>query len=438
MAEETKETSSSTLYQNIILENSTAAQYIYDPLPTPRSLRILEILPASNESPISAVLKTCTLDALPEYEAISYVWGNPYGEPAFCYVKHGEERTQEHPLRVTLNCWGALHRLRKRDVKRAVWIDAICINQEDPDERTQQVALMEAIYREAAKVVVFLDRYEGDEEAGKIFSLARELEEKGDDAFLEACGMSFKDGDTAKALFGVLRNTWFHRCWTLQEIALAKEAELVCGDDAVEWRVFWEFIIFIDRKMPHVKVNLLLPTTDIISSIGMYQRAEDEKKIDFIDVLQANRNRKATDPVDHIYAFLGHPSAKTGDKLIMQPDYRKGEWVVFYHLALIYLQETGDLRILSAVDHGEQLPNPYMPLSWVPWWNSTESFRSFGLSASNFDASRGYEKRQSIRIAGKLIADVDIEHVSYCFSIYPLSRSLPELLLFFNPETPLT
>ncbi|KAF1987511.1 HET-domain-containing protein, partial [Aulographum hederae CBS 113979] len=120
----------------------------YRPLdPTGGQVRILDILPSKlSSAPISCVLKHITSSENPVYKALSYTWGRP--EPKMSIILDGET------FPTLENLEAALRRLRRPKTTRTFWIDALCINQDDTDERAQQVGLMDQIYRNATQVVI--------------------------------------------------------------------------------------------------------------------------------------------------------------------------------------------------------------------------------------------------------------------------------------------
>jgi len=91
-----------------------------------------------------------TLDEAPEYEAISYVWGD-CTNPVFVICD-----TQGGMLRVPPNLKAALLRFRIADKPRTLWMDSICINQDDLTERSNHVRLMGPIYKKASTVLIWL------------------------------------------------------------------------------------------------------------------------------------------------------------------------------------------------------------------------------------------------------------------------------------------
>jgi hypothetical protein len=85
-------------------------------------------------------LHTYTQDDCPEYETVSYTWGGEEGDSSLC--KPIFLGPYWDVLFQTRNCWDMLKLLRPREGFRMVWVDAICINQRDKEEREDQVAKM--------------------------------------------------------------------------------------------------------------------------------------------------------------------------------------------------------------------------------------------------------------------------------------------------------
>ena len=142
--------------------------YIYSPLNfTKKQLRLVTLLPGSRGTPIECELAAPSLirQSL-QCEALSYEWGSPNGPKM-------EIVLQKTRFEVRDNLWLALHCLRSESESRQLWIDAICINQNDTSERNHQVGLMGDIYRNASRVMVWLDR-EGDS-SGPAFALLERL-----------------------------------------------------------------------------------------------------------------------------------------------------------------------------------------------------------------------------------------------------------------------
>ncbi|PMD38060.1 hypothetical protein L207DRAFT_431857, partial [Hyaloscypha variabilis F] len=110
--------------------------------------RLLDLHPGRSEEGVMCKLRVADLETLPVYEALSYVWGDPN---ALTHIK-----VNGTTLHVTANLNAALRRLRHSSTMRCLWVDALCINQQDVLEKQQQIALMRDIYASATAVAMWL------------------------------------------------------------------------------------------------------------------------------------------------------------------------------------------------------------------------------------------------------------------------------------------
>ena len=126
-----------------------AGSYPYRRLVPRRSeLRLLTLHPGTWDSEIICNIKHASLDSNPDYEALSYTWGSL--TDLRCIFVDGYE------VKVSANLEIALRYLRSPDETRTLWIDALCINQEDTAERNAQVPRMYTIYSKARTVLAWL------------------------------------------------------------------------------------------------------------------------------------------------------------------------------------------------------------------------------------------------------------------------------------------
>ena len=99
----------------------------------------------------------------PEYEALSYVWGTARSP--------NEALVNGTAMTICANLDCALRHIRYEDRHCTVWIDALCIDQANLNERSSQVQMMNRVYSEAHTVVIWLGPAEdGDAEAMPITS----------------------------------------------------------------------------------------------------------------------------------------------------------------------------------------------------------------------------------------------------------------------------
>jgi hypothetical protein len=114
--------------------------------PARRDIRLVKMGSRVWSDDITCTIDTVSLDHSPVYDTLSYVWGDP--------------RVQKHiqlagnSFSVINNLWTVLRRLRLPTASRVLWIDAICINQNDNDEKSHQVAMMGDIYSNSRKTLI--------------------------------------------------------------------------------------------------------------------------------------------------------------------------------------------------------------------------------------------------------------------------------------------
>ena len=152
-------------------ERSTMPQATFHhlPLSSPRSIRLFALSPSPDfDASLEATLAEVDLDNS-NYEAVSYVWGSRVGTKSFtCNGK---------VLLITPNCESALRHLRLKDKRRTLWVDAICIDQEESEisvkERNSQVALMGEIYAKASHTICWLGQ--GNEFTNELMRLLRKI-----------------------------------------------------------------------------------------------------------------------------------------------------------------------------------------------------------------------------------------------------------------------
>ncbi|KIM93151.1 hypothetical protein OIDMADRAFT_138370, partial [Oidiodendron maius Zn] len=120
----------------------------YTPL-SASCIRIIQLLPAEDPSdPLECSLIETSLENAPDYIAVSYVWGDATNPSII--LCHGVQ------LSITLNLDAALRRFRDSSQCITLWVDSICINQQDTTELNDQVLVMGDIYRAASHVYIWL------------------------------------------------------------------------------------------------------------------------------------------------------------------------------------------------------------------------------------------------------------------------------------------
>ncbi|KAK6515898.1 hypothetical protein TWF281_004490 [Arthrobotrys megalospora] len=197
-----------------------------------------------------------------QYAALSYFWG--VDPPAAClYLLHDDDRRvrpnkdnwgsiARHAKRVIIrnNLFRALLRLRRSDKPVALWVDYLCINQEDTVEKTAQLREMVKIYRMAEKVCIWLG--EADD-AGRSDMAMNFIETVKDFAMLDTYAEDKKRAEEWHGLSELMRDRWFSRRWVVQEIALAKTATVHCGSKSVPWSDFVDAVSILVSNQVRIR-----------------------------------------------------------------------------------------------------------------------------------------------------------------------------------------
>lgn len=169
------------------MESTSAGSYTYKTL-QPGEIRLLRLLPSTTRwSKIRCTLEPAALRSNPDYKALSYTWGQePPRHTILC---------EGRPFAVRENLYRALRRLRRATEPLVLWIDAICINQGDLDEKKSQIPMMSDIYYQAERVVIWLgESADGSDKAMALLNrLGHVSSLDGLQAHLEGGGPRWKD-----------------------------------------------------------------------------------------------------------------------------------------------------------------------------------------------------------------------------------------------------
>jgi hypothetical protein len=303
----------------------TSDQYHYHALGTARSIRLVHLKEqAEPTSEIEYKLLEVPLDEAPPYCAVSYSWSNQkLTEEIIC---DGQK------LLVTRNCKAALRQLLGREANM-LWIDAMCVNQEDVDERNSQVFFMGSIFRDAQHVLVWLGEAADDSESC-LASIGNDLEP------------SNIDVHEAKAINHLFERPWFTRVWVLQEVAVAKDVRVVCGNAVVAWDSLAAFITRMWASPVQGVVSDVYNCNDIITLRKDYIKTGS---VNAFHALALSRTFEATDLRDKVYALLT-VSRELGDA-IGKPDYAKSVVDVWTDAMAACLQGSLGVSQLSLVSH---------------------------------------------------------------------------------------
>ena len=195
------------------------------------------------------------------YECLSYVWGPSHTGSLIWLDTYMIEISDNNNLDLALRC------LQRKIEVRIFWVDFVCINQDDLDERKQQVQIMYQIFSKAEKVIAYLGA-EADGSEGLPDLLRRindahfadaEARHESNNLFIPPwaeedrirLGLPPSEDAVWLSLEKFISRPWFVRVWIMQEALAAKKLDLVCG----RWlspalNIFQVIKIALARQLP--------------------------------------------------------------------------------------------------------------------------------------------------------------------------------------------
>ncbi|KAK3948649.1 heterokaryon incompatibility protein-domain-containing protein [Pseudoneurospora amorphoporcata] len=292
-------TSSADTETSAGVQSLKQVENLYHNVPVSRGyIRLLQLLPSEDEdAAIHCRLFPATLDSkgTRPYEALSYVWGS---EDKPCSIS-----INGCDLAVGKNLYVAMLHLRDHFIERTIWIDAICINQGDNEEKGHQVQSMAKIYAKASRVIVWL----GEEAAGS----DQALEE-----IRIAAELSIRRLDDNTGILTLLQRPWFQRIWVLQEVAAARHILIKCGSTEVDGSAFCLGLdaLNLSNESTDLQARILSVTYLIRGAIFRPKYATSQSDNFSLNIrplgelIEMYHTREATNRRDKVYALLGMSS----------------------------------------------------------------------------------------------------------------------------------
>ncbi|KAF4945479.1 hypothetical protein FSARC_14417 [Fusarium sarcochroum] len=439
-----------------------------------REIRVLVIHKGGSNDPVECSLKIVSLDEVPScFDALSYVWGNP-NETKNIIVNRVS-------VAVTKSLAKALGELRDHSVSRdqvfdqpslTIWIDAICINQDDLSERAQQVQMMGDIYSSAKHVVIWLG--DGDKHTDFALDIMNSANfQEG----LSDLATSRRQPSQEEIMVDVIfkqilcKREWWQRVWVRQEFILAtKEPVFCCGAKLISWGCLLYCFLSLPRSWNYPdaanrwddcrqEVASSLIDGDAnngIHPMSLHHIRESFQQRGSLSVCDVFRNLirscKATNPLDFVYGAVGLLEQRDRDQITI--DYKMEPMQIYQQVGYLLWKEHTDQtlsELLPILDfHGTDDGFP----SWVPDFASQpirgwrdhrtlQATRSWRKQTSNpFGSSPDVLVLQGLMI--DVVENVVVTPYEFCDveEIAPVLRDIEEVLLeaitrFIPPHDPL-
>ncbi|KAH8742386.1 heterokaryon incompatibility protein-domain-containing protein [Hyaloscypha finlandica] len=310
-------------------------------------IRLIDLLPIRESNPYRVECEMIISTSISErtYEALSYEWG--HSEASKEIFINGMR------FFVRDNLWNALYDLRE-DSPRRLWIDALCIDQQNVDERNHQVRHMSAIYSSAHRVLVWLGQGtdQGADALRTIASINLELE-RYDHSHPNSVRHSAQvPWDHIRHM---CRNSYWTRLWIVQEIGLARNLRIHWGSDHIEWDDFANCYPVLPNDLQR----------SITFQLVRQRMARDGLNCFLKDLLETCKGSLCLDPRDKVYGLLGlADDCREGN---LTADYSKSLFDVYedvirfqYGNFLNGVSVTHEVDYCSIVGFSQQL-------QWILW-----------------------------------------------------------------------
>ncbi|KAI0850529.1 heterokaryon incompatibility protein-domain-containing protein [Daldinia vernicosa] len=418
-----------------------------------REIRLLHLHPGKLSSLISCHLSQCSLDDKPTYEALSYVWGTSINPQRIVLTRDNLFPLEGSDFAVAPNLYAALQFIRKPDAERIVWIDAICINQEDIPEREYQVALMGQIYSGAKQVLCWLGTPNDNgivNPQGSIISademddmtslksrfggpnspevqntkvairFLRTLANLGEENHLKdsplfervintrrppneaefTVASSYIEG--FKVLVRWINSAWWDRAWTVQEARLAQDLRIVIYHVMIPFKTLLLAQHFLGLHMENCCGNemdrLLKDQRNVLKKFLaktveiIPQLIAQDSPRDLGYLLRRYRVRQATDSLDKVYSLLG--LSVWNHAAPLKPNYSISPEQLYVNTTMKLIEDSNSLNILQGAQ--SSLKRLRLP-SWVHDWT---------IPMDGEDGFRELERDQGLYNAGGQLSKV--------------------------------
>lgn len=363
-------------------------------------------------------LATATVES-EEYAALSYFWDSDIFNGRLYFLgpsrdmssikedEWGSSARSATQVRIRNNLFRALLSLRRcgKDAKPvAIWVDFLCINQEDLGEKTKQLSKMVDIYSRASRVCIWLgDSNDRSDEAMDFIPTIVDF------AVFDSNARDKRQATKWYSLSELMRDRWFSRRWVVQEIALAKDASVHCGSKKVRWCDFADAITLLVTNQETIRslfedpsrwrdgrktlgdvdsfgASVLLEVTN-----GLFRRTPEgniKKPVKTIEYLVTSlKTFDTANTSDLIYSLVsiasdtspieywhGAPATGVGKISIkpangIQADYNKSPMDVYKDFTKFCMESSKSLDIICrpwAMPLGEPVP------SWIPLLENSE------------------------------------------------------------------
>ncbi|SCO50303.1 related to heterokaryon incompatibility protein het-6 [Fusarium fujikuroi] len=372
----------------VIIPDTPRSPFVYEPLGE-MELRLILVSPSRrwnlfgfmlsptrSLSHLQLQLVTFSRGESPPYEAISYTWGSG--------SKSKEITLNGKTMAVSQSVHDILVRRADYWKHRYLWIDSVCIDQNNIKERNSQVTKMTEIYENASRVIVWFG-YATDASlaVSKLLDISTLLHAYEPDELLEKL-LSDKTDPTETASWTALQRLfsrpWFLRVWIIQEVMVAQEVHIIYGDHYLSWKMVADVMQgFYNGPLEQLLSNSLedsaIYSPQALATVSQMRQIRDDFRslagIRLDHLLASFIHSQATVDKDKVYALQGLTSfARENDSILpVKVEYSESTSIedVLIETADFLVKRRQCSWILPLSGTGFSDRSPRLP-SWVPQW----------------------------------------------------------------------
>ncbi|KAI8412577.1 hypothetical protein FOFC_05835 [Fusarium oxysporum] len=359
-------------------------------------IRLLDVLLATASGDLNGRVRRFSIGSAPAFVSVSHVWGDKKADRAMslesgCGVKNLQISLNLESFLVNMLCHTpeTLPQIWEVNERLPMWIDMICIDQLDNNEKALQIPLMRDIYSKAST--------------------------HGPQDVISFDPMGW---DAIRRLLGC---EWFHRRWVIQESVLPKTAIFLCGSDSISMDdVFRGFDMAINSLLarPRPMKKLKRGNTGEVRPVRVLRELRqaletDQNQVGLFWLMEHLRFTRATFAHDQIYSLLGVCNPQEAAATSVRYDFEPEE--VYKRSAILH----ANIHVLRT----------FAGPSWVPNWHSPKLRRCLGLShidheKSFFNASESVPFSPSFEGEQLTVSGAMIDKISSIADFCPRDRAL--------------
>ncbi|RSL60743.1 hypothetical protein CEP54_006564 [Fusarium duplospermum] len=431
--------------------DNAGKRYNYDSCPLEKDhLRLLFLKPSEDRNDLIIVeLQAFPIDELVakpddyQFTALSYNWGDgeedeeifvdmtPDNQPAVKMKGLDDMATawkrNMKAIWVKPNLHAFLKEFRDPEREVALWVDRVCINQANTEEKADQVSKMGIIYSTAANVAIWLGPPDKEGKSDRAMDFIGSMLKQDVQQKLMDENAQHEHAKQWSDLLSLMRFRWFSRRWIIQELALAKVAEVRCGSKRVNWKDFSDAISIFELHFDII-LNTIKNRPDLEQSLDGIKDMKPFGARILVDVLSNMFKRDAngaiytprqgleslisslstfetSDPRDTIYTLLNlaketfnlpSEDAVRKERRLKRneanpppsPNYKQNLLDVYTTFMKWCIKESNSLDILCrhwALPEVKTKPDNFYPeLVELPSWITTVRKSAYGLQQEGF------------------------------------------------------